>query len=149
MRKGTSILNILKRAWVPLVVVVAVALGGIAVSQLRGVFGSDPIFTATGRSAEPLEPSHVKRVTYDVYGPADTTGSVSYLDQNAQPQQANFTGLPWNLTVTTTVPAVIANVVAQGNSDDLGCRITVNGVVKDEQSSTGHHAQASCLVKAA
>lgn len=139
----------LKRAWVPLVVVVAVALGGIAVTRLRGVFGSDAIFTATGSSAEPLEPSHVKRVTYEVYGPGDTAGSVSYLDQKAQPEQANFTSLPWTLTITTTVPAVIASVVAQGNSDNLGCRITVNGELKDERSTAGRHAQTSCLVKAA
>ncbi len=133
----------------PLVVVVAVALGGIAVARLRGVFGSEAIFTATGSTAEPLEPSHVKRVTYDVYGPGNTAGSVSYLDQNAQPQQASFTGLPWTFTIATTTPAVIANVVAQGSSDNIGCRITVNGVVKAEQSSAGHHAQTSCLVKAA
>ena len=44
-------LKVLKRAWVPFVVVVAVALGGIAVTRLRGVFGSDAIFTATGNSA--------------------------------------------------------------------------------------------------
>jgi hypothetical protein len=140
---------ILNRAWVPLVVVVAVALGGIGVGRLRGVFGSDAIFTATGSSAEPLEPSHIKQVTYEVYGPGDTTGSVSYLDKNAQPEEANFAGLPWTFTITTTVPAVIANVVAQGNSDNIGCRITVNGVIKDEQSSAGHHAQTSCLLKAA
>lgn len=139
----------LKRAWVPLVVVVAVALGGIAVTRLRGVFGSDAIFTATGSSAEPLEPSHVKRVTYEVYGPGDTTGSVSYLDKKAQPEQASFTSLPWTLTITTTVPAVIASVVAQGNSDSIGCRITVNGELKDERSTSGRHAQTSCLVKAA
>ncbi|BBY39691.1 putative membrane protein, MmpS [Mycobacterium mantenii] len=138
----------LKRAWVPVVVVVAVALGGIAVDRLRGVFGSDAIFTATGSSAEPLEPSHVKRVTYEVYGPSGTAGSVSYLDKNAQPEQADFTTLPWTFTVTTTVPAVIASLVAQGNSDDIGCRITVNGEVKDERSTAGRHAQTSCLVKA-
>ena len=142
-------LAILKRAWVPLVVTVAVVLGAVAVIRLRGVFGSDEIFTATGSSAQPLEASHVKRVTYEVYGPSDTTGSVSYLDQKAQPEQMNFTGLPWIYTITTTVPAVIANVVAQGNSDNIGCRITVNGEVKEEQSSAGHHAQTSCLVKAA
>ncbi|OBI53358.1 MmpS family transport accessory protein [Mycobacterium sp. E796] len=142
-------LAVLKRSWVPLVVVVAVALGGIAVNRLRGVFGSDAIFTATGSSAEPLEPSHVKRVTYEIYGPNDTTGSVSYLDKKAQPEQADFSSLPWTLTVTTTVPAVIASVVAQGNGDNIGCRITVNGEVKDERSSAGHHAQTSCLVKAA
>ncbi|MEB3980649.1 MmpS family transport accessory protein [Mycobacterium sp. 663a-19] len=138
----------LKRAWVPLVVVAAVALGGVAVDRLRGVFGSDAIFTATGSGAAPLEPSHIKRVTYEVYGPSGTTGSVSYLDKNAQAEQVNFTTLPWTLTVTTTVPAVIASVVAQGNSDDIGCRISVNGEVKDERSSAGRHAQTSCLVKA-
>jgi Mycobacterium membrane protein len=142
-------LTFLNRAWVPLVVVVAVVLGGVAVDRLRGVFGSDAIFAVTGSSAEPLEPTHVKQVTYEVYGPGDTTGSVSYLDNNAQPEQADFTGLPWVFTITTTVPAVIANLVAQGNSDNIRCRITVNGVVKDEQSSSGHHAQTSCLVKAA
>jgi hypothetical protein len=143
------VLTFLKRAWVPLVVAVAVALGGVAVGKLRGAFGSEAIFTATGSSAKPLEPSHIKRVEYEVYGPGDATGSVSYLDQNAQPEQANFTSLPWTYTITTTVPAVIANVVAQGDSDKIGCRITVNGEVKDQQSSDGHHAQTSCLVKAA
>ncbi|OYV24275.1 MAG: hypothetical protein B7W97_00215 [Mycobacterium sp. 20-66-4] len=142
-------LTFLKRAWVPLVVVIAVALGAIAVTRLRGVFGSDAIFTATGSSAEPLEPSHVKRVTYEIYGPGDTAGSVSYLDTKAAPEQANFTSLPWTFTITTTVPAVIASVVAQGDSDNIGCRITVNGEVKDERSTAGRHAQTSCLVKAA
>lgn len=142
-------LTLLKRAWVPLVVVVAVVLGGVTVDRLRGVFGSEAIFTATGSSAEPLEPSHLKQVAYEVYGRSDTTGSVSYLDKDAQPEQANFTALPWTFTIMTTVPAVMANVVAQGNSDIIGCRITVDGVVKDEQSSAGHHAQTSCLVKAA
>ncbi|SOX55277.1 transport accessory protein MmpS [Mycobacterium ahvazicum] len=139
----------LRRGWVPLVVVVAVALGGVAVTRLRSVFGSDAIFTATGSSAEPLEPSHIKRVTYEIYGPSDTAGSVSYLNKSAQPEQADFTSLPWTYTITTTVPAVIANVVAQGDSDHIGCRITVNDEVKDERLAAGHHAQTSCLVKAA
>jgi hypothetical protein len=142
-------LTFLKRVWAPLVAVAAVLLGSVAVSQLRGVFGSDEIFFATGSSAEPLEPSHIKRVTYQVYGPGDTSGSVSYLDERAQPEQASFTGLPWSFTIMTTAPAVMASVVAQGDSDNLGCRVTVDGVVKDERSSAGHHAQTSCLVKAA
>ena len=133
----------------PLIVVVAVFLGGQAVNRVRGVFGSDEIFSATGSSAAPLEPSYLKRVTYEVDGPSGTTGNVSYLNKNAQPEEANFTSLPWSYTITTTAPAVIANVVAQGNSDSLGCRITINGEVKDKQFSNGHHAQTSCLVKAA
>lgn len=142
-------LALFKRAWVPLVVVVAVALGGIAVVRLRGVFGSEDIFSTTGITAEPLTPSHIKQVTYVVYGPAETQGSVSYLNHDALPERADFASLPWTYTMTTTVPAVLANVVAQGDSDNIGCRITVNGDVKDEQSTTGQHAQASCLVKAA
>lgn len=142
-------LTFVKRAWIPLVVVIAVAVGGIAVDRLRGVFGSDKIFSSTGSSVETIVPFNPKRVTYEVFGPSDTSGSVSYLNKNAQPEQANFTSLPWTYTLTTTIPAVIANVIAQGNSDSIGCRIIVNGDVRDEQSSSGHHAQTFCLVKAA
>jgi len=139
----------LKRAWVPLVVVMAVTVGAIAVDRLRGAFGSDEIFASTATSAETIVPFNPKRVTYEVFGPGGTAGRVSYLNRNAEPEQASFTSLPWTYTLTTTVPAVIANVVAQGNSDSIGCRITVNGDVRDEQSATGHHAQTFCLVKAA
>jgi NhaP-type Na+/H+ or K+/H+ antiporter len=48
-----------------------------------------------------------------------------------------------------TVAAVLANVIAQGNSDSIGCRITVNGVVRDQESENLYHAQTSCLVKSA
>ncbi|MUL65469.1 hypothetical protein BOO86_13405 [Mycobacterium sp. CBMA 234] len=139
--------TVLARMWVPTVAVVAVALGAVAVTQLRGAFGSEPIFTATGSSAEPLEPTHVKHVVYEVFGPSDTAGSVNYLDQNAQPVQASFTSLPWTVTISTTAPATIASLVAQGDGGQLGCRIAVDGSVRHEQSSTGHHAQTSCLVK--
>ena len=139
----------LSKAWVPLVVAVAVVLGGVAVLHLRDAFGSEPVFSASGRSAQPLDPSYVKQVTYDIYGPSGTAGSASYLDMNAEAHQVNFTDLPWSFTISTTVPAVLASVVAQGDSATIGCRITVNGRVKDEQSAAGHHAQTSCLVKAA
>jgi hypothetical protein len=139
----------LKRAWVPLIVVAAVAAGGLGVERLRGVFGSEEVFSQTRSGAQMIVPFHVKRVTYEVFGPSDTAGSVSYLNKDAEPEQASFTNLPWSYTVTTTIPAVIANLVAQGDSDRIGCRITVNGDVKDQQSSSGHHAQIFCLVKAA
>ena len=57
--------------------------------------------------------------------------------------------LPWSLMLTTTLTAVAANVVAQGDSDNIGCRITVNGDVREEHSVDGHNAQTSCLVKSA
>ena len=139
--------TVLARIWVPIVAMVAVALGAVAVTQLRGAFGSEPIFTATGSSAQPLEPTHVKHVVYEVFGPSGTAGSVNYLDQNAQPVQTTFGSLPWTVEISTTAPATIASLVAQGGSARLGCRITVDGEVRQEQSSTGRDAQTSCLVK--
>ncbi|BAV41403.1 MmpS family transport accessory protein [Mycobacterium ulcerans] len=139
----------LKRAWVPIVVVIAVAIGGTAVDRLRGVFGSDEIFSSTGSSVETIVPFNPKQATYEFFGPSGTAGSVSYLNKNAEPEEADFSTLPWTRAITTTIPAIIANIVAQGNSDSIGCRITVNGDVKDEQSAQGHHAQTFCLVKAA
>jgi Mycobacterium membrane protein len=142
-------LVILKKAWVALVVVMVVSLGSIGVLKLRGVFGSDPIFSATASQAEQLPQVNVKHVMYEVFGPSDTAGSVSYVDKDSRPGQANFSSLPWRYTIATTMSSVIANVVAQGDSSSLGCRITINGEVKDEHYSFEHHAQASCLVKAA
>ena len=66
-RRGTSIFSILKRVWVPLIVVATVALGGVVVDGLRGVFGSDEIFSATGSSAGLLVPFNLKRVTCEVF----------------------------------------------------------------------------------
>ena len=131
-----------------MVVVVAAALGSIAVINLRSVFGSDEIFFWTGRGSEVIESINVKRVTYELFGSGAATGKVSYLNADTQPEQANFTSLPWSYSITTTDPAVIANVVAQGDGDSIGCRIVVNGDVLDEQFSDGHHAQVFCLVKA-
>jgi hypothetical protein len=142
-------LVILKRGWVVLVVAMVVALGSVAVVRLRGVFGSDAIFSSSASRAEQLPQVNLKRVTYEVLGPGGTAGRVSYLNTDSQPEHADFVSLPWTYTMTTTVSSVIANVVAQGDSDNIGCRITVNGDLKDEHHSSEHHAQTFCLVKAA
>lgn len=142
-------LPVLRRAWVPIVVVAVVALGSIGVFKLRGVFGSEPIFSATASQAGQLPQTSVKHVTYEVFGATGTAGRVSFVDQDSRPAQANFSTLPWHYAIATTESSVIANIVAQGDSDDLGCRITVNGEVKDEHHTSEHHAQVSCLVKAA
>lgn len=142
-------MTLLSKAWVPVVVAVAVVLGGVAVVHLRDDFGSEAVFSASERNAAPLDPSYVEQVTYTLYGPSGTTGTVNYLDMNAQAHVVDFTGLPWSFTISTTTPTVLASVVAQGDSDRIGCRITVNGAVEDDQSSDGHHAQTSCLAKSA
>lgn len=140
---------ITKRMWLPLVVTLAAAAGAIAVINLRGAFGSDEIFQWDGSGSAPIASINEKRVVYEVFGSDGSTGGISYLNEQTQPVQSSFTALPWSHTMTTTNPAVIGNLVAQGDGEAIGCRITVNGDVKDEQLATGHHAQVFCLVKAA
>lgn len=43
----------------------------------------------------------------------------------------------------------MGNIVAQGDSDTLGCRITIDGVVKAERISNEVNAYTFCVVKAA
>ncbi|OBK81563.1 hypothetical protein A5649_10940 [Mycolicibacter heraklionensis] len=137
------------RAWVPVVVASAAIVGTLAVLNLRGAFGSDEIFRWDGSGSAPIASINEKRVMYEVFGPDDNAGGVSYLNEQTQAVQSTFAGLPWSHTMSTTSPAVIGNLVAQGNGNAIGCRITVNGAIKDEQFATGHHAQVFCLVKAA
>ena len=140
---------IVSRAWVPVVVALAAVVGTLAVVNLRGAFGADEIFHWDGSGSQVINSINEKQVRYEVFGSGSAAGSVSYLDREAQPAQAAFTGLPWSHTMTTTSPSVIGNIVAQGDGNQIGCRITVNGAVKDEQLATGHHAQVFCLVKGA
>ena len=80
-------------------------------------------------------------------GPPGAIATINYLDLDAQPQIARDVTLPWTLTLTTTAPAAAANNVAQGDSDTIGCRVTVDGVLKDEHWSNGVSAQTFCIVK--
>ena len=143
-------MNVLKRGWIPLLIVVVVAIAGFTVYRVRGVFGSNNETTRAGAGlANDPKPFDPKRVTYEIFGPEGTVATINYLDLDAQPREVKDTTLPWSLTMTTTAPAASANVVAQGDSDTIGCRITVNGEVKDEKSSDEVDAQTFCLVKSA
>jgi MmpS family membrane protein len=141
-------MRLVKRVWVPMVMVIVVAVGAFTVSRLHGVFGSDPYVPSSG-NADAIVQFNPKRVLYEVFGPPGTVADINYLDENAQPQRVDGATLPWSFELVTTLTAVAANVVAQGNSDTIGCRITVNGDVRDEHSVDAHNAQTSCLVKSA
>lgn len=140
--------NVLRRTWIPIVMVVVVAVGAFTVLRLHGVFGSHPRVSDSG-NADAIIQFNPKRVLYEIFGPAGTVASINYLDADAQPQRVDDATLPWSFTLITTLSAVSAHVVAQGDSDIIGCRITVNGVVRDERSVDAHNAQTSCLVKSA
>lgn len=148
---GEKVIQVLRgimRVWIPLVLAAVLVLSAFAITRMHAVFGSQQAAGASGR-VDKIVPFNPKRVLYEVYGPSGTVGSISYLDENAQPQRADFTTLPWSYQVTTTLPSMFANLVVQGDGDTIGCRITVNGEVREDQSATGRGAQAFCLVKAA
>jgi hypothetical protein len=137
----------LRRAWMPLVIVLVLVVAAFAVDRLHGIFGKSELTRPGSGLASDPAPFNPKKVTYEIFGPPGTVATVNYLDLDAEPQIARDVTLPWTLELSTTAPAAAANIVAQGDSDTIGCRITVDGVVKDEKTSTGVNAQTFCLVK--
>jgi hypothetical protein len=140
---------VVKRAWIPLVAMVLVAVAGFAVYRLHGVFGVRGATSAVSARADDIKPFNPKHVTLEVFGSAGTVADINYLDVNAAPQRVDGVALPWTYSVSTTAPAVSVNVVAQGDGEIIGCRITVNGDTKDQRTVAGIHPQTFCLVKSA
>jgi hypothetical protein len=137
-----------RRAWIPLVLVVVFAVSGLVVTRLHGVFASKDVFSGTGGNIEIVQ-FNPKVVTYDVFGPPGTVASLNYWDANADVHQVDGAVLPWSYTLTTVLPSVSANIMVQGDTDQIRCRITVDGVVREEQQAEGVNAQTFCLVKSA
>ncbi|WP_167105617.1 MmpS family transport accessory protein [Mycobacterium sp. DL592] len=139
--------RVLSRLWIPVLVVVVATVGAVAVTNARTVFGSNPVIVTqkTSDSAEDFDP---KVVTYEVFG-SGATAVVNYVDLDGRPQRTGSVTLPWSVTLTTTNPSASPNVLVQGDGDSIGCRITVDDVVKEERTATGMNAATYCLVKSA
>lgn len=132
-----------------LVVVVVAAVSGFSVYRLQGVFGTHSDASPANVTSNDIVPFHPKHVILEVFGPPGTVATINYLDADTAPREVRETTLPWAHTITTTQPAVLANLVAQGDRDVIGCRITVNGVVKDERTVNKVNAYTFCLDKSA
>jgi hypothetical protein len=140
--------SVLKRAWIPLVLVVVFAVSGLGVVRLHKIFASQDLNANAGAGIQIVQ-FNPKLVTYDVFGPAGSTAKIDYFDADANTHEIDAAPLPWSITISTTLPAVSANIMAQADSDQIGCRITVDGTVREEKSSDGVNAQTFCLVKSA
>jgi hypothetical protein len=148
-RRGFTIFGILRRLWIPLLVLAVVAAGGFAVSRLHGVFGSEKRPTYADTKSNDTKPFDPKHLTYEVFGSPGTVANISYFDVNAEPQHVQGATLPWTLDFAITETSAVGSVVAQGDSDDIGCRIKVDGEVKTEKTSNQVNAFTSCLLKSA
>ena len=137
----------LKRIWIPLVLVIVLAVSGLVVSRLHKMFASQDLNAGAGAGIEIVQ-FNPKVMVYDVYGAPGTTAQISYFDTDANVHLLTAP-LPWSITLSTTLPTVSANLMAQTDGDQIGCRVTVNGTVREEQSANGVNAQTYCLVKSA
>jgi hypothetical protein len=142
------VFSILKRAWVPLVIVVVVAVAGFTVHRIRAFFGSEGILVTPKVFAEDPEPFDPKVVRYEISG-SGSYANINYLDLDAKPQRIDSAALPWSLTLSTTAPSAAPNIIAQGDGSSITCRITVDDEVKDERTATGVNALTYCFVKSA
>ncbi|MGB3485033.1 MAG: MmpS family transport accessory protein [Mycobacterium sp.] len=142
-----SVRRRLGRHWMLLVTVVVLVVAGFAVYRLHGVFASQDVTSTPSGSDTDIVPFNPKRVVLEVFGPPGTLATITYLDIDAQPQRADAVALPWSYDTTTTQPAVFVNVSAQGDRDWIGCRITIDGAVKDERTVNAWHAFTYCLDK--
>ncbi|OHU53765.1 hypothetical protein BKG81_05365 [Mycobacteroides chelonae] len=148
MDKGAGL--VLKRTWIPLLIVVVLVLGGLVVCRVRGFFGSNTEITRPGAGlADDAEPFNPKTVTYEVFGKEGAVATINYLDLQANPQIVRDVPLPWSVKLTTKAPSASATVVAQGDGDSISCRVIVNDEIKAENTSDGVSAQTFCLVKSA
>ena len=137
----------LKKLWIPLVLIVVLAVSGLVVSRLHKQFASKDLNAGAGAGIEIVQ-FNPKVMVYDVYGSPGTTAQISYFDPDANVHSITAP-LPWSVTLSTTLPTVSANLMARTDGDQIGCRVTVNGVVREEQSANGVNAQTYCLVKSA
>ena len=145
--KTISARRVLSRIWIPLVLVVVLAVSGLVVSRLHKMFASADLNAGAGSGIEIVQ-FNPKVMVYDVYGSPGTTAQISYFDTDANVHTVTAS-LPWSVTLSTTLPTVSANLMARTDGDEIGCRVTVNGTVREEQSANGINAQTYCLVKSA
>ena len=88
----------LKKVWIPLVLVVVLAVSGLVVSRLHKMFASQDLNANAGAGIEIVQ-FNPKIMVYDVYGPPGTTAQISYFDPDA------------NVHSDQRAPAVVDHVV--------------------------------------
>ncbi|MBX9921514.1 MAG: MmpS family protein [Mycolicibacterium frederiksbergense] len=137
----------LKKLWIPLVLIVVLAISGLVVSRLHKMFASEDLNANAGAGIEIVQ-FNPKVLVYDVYGAPGDTAEISYFDPDANVHSITA-ALPWSITLSTTLPTVSASLMARAEGQQVGCRVTVNGTVREEQSADGINAQTYCLVKSA
>jgi Mycobacterium membrane protein len=126
-----------------------IGAGGLTVSRLHNIFGSEKHVSYADSTIKETKPFNPKHLTYEIFGPPGTVADIGYFDIDGDPQNVKGANLPWSVDFALTKPAVVGSIVAQGDSDSIGCRIVVDGEVKAERISNETNAYTYCLLKSA
>jgi hypothetical protein len=148
-RKRRRRSGILSKLWLPAVVLVVIAIASYDVSTVRGL--NDAITNPPAANAIPATVVQInpKNVTYEGFGSLGGGGKVTYADLNSEPIEVTLASLPWSHSETTMAASASLSLTAQVEGDSVGCRILVNGQVRDEQSVSHPGAAVACTVVAA
>ena len=139
--------TVLAKAWLPLVAVVVLGVGAVGMWKVHESSEPPPVLAVNPPQApEEFTP---KSLTYELFGSIGDGGMLDYVDIDQHPHRIDLTTLPWSHTETTTLTVVSGSISAQVHGGQVGCRILVDGVVRDEQSDTHQDADVTCRVKSA
>jgi Mycobacterium membrane protein len=130
---------------------VLVVLGVVSYGVNKVRHMSDDITNPPGGSSIPATVVQInpKNVTYEVFGSLGGGGKVTYADLNSQPIEVTLASLPWSHSETTMASSASLSLVAQVDGGSVGCRIIVDGQVRDEHTVSHESAAVACTVVAA
>jgi len=140
--------RLLNKLWLPGLTLVTLLGAAATITIAHGIFGSQDRTRGPGGGAAIVQ-FNPKNITYEVFGVLDGWGRVSYWNADSRPVEAELTALPWTHTETTVLTTATGDITAQVAGGQIGCRITVDGVVRVEHTATGEHAGVWCQVLSA
>ncbi|ORW91693.1 MULTISPECIES: MmpS family transport accessory protein [unclassified Mycobacterium] len=148
-RKGRGNISALGKLWRPLVIVAVLAVVAYGVNIVRN--NSEAISHPATTSSLPATVVQInpKNVTYEAFGTLGEGGKVVYANLDSQPVEVRLTALPWSVSETTMSPSATLSLVMQVDGDSAGCRILVDGKVRDEHLVSHQSAAVACTVTAA
>ena len=147
MSPRPTVRKLLARTWMPLVAVIAIGVGTLCMVKVHHASQPGPVLAVNPPQAPPeFTP---KTLTYEVFGNVGSGGLLSYVDISGHPHKVDLTELPWSHTETTTLTMVSSSISVQVHGGTVGCRMKVNGVVRDEKSDDHGDADVACRVKSA
>ena len=111
--------RVLKKVWIPLVLVVVLAVSGLVVSRLHKMFASQDLNANAGAGIEIVQ-FNPKILVYDVWGPPGTTAQISYFDPDANVHLITVP-LPWSTTLSTSWPAIPPARAPPNASERMRC----------------------------